>query len=162
MRHYPTWLCTGRVLEHWHSGTMTRRVPQLRNAMPHAYVEMHPEDAAEKGLQNGDIAVIETRRGQVELPVWLNGRSKPAKGSVFVPFFDEQTLINEITLGEVDPISKEPDYKKCAAVVYAKASQITAERLLNQASSTKSWLQIIEAPPIRPTYGRLPSSCSWS
>lgn len=120
---YPTWLCTGRVLEHWHSGTMTRRVPQLRNAMPHAYVEMHPEDAAEKGLQNGDIAVIETRRGKIELPVWLNGRSKPAKGSVFVPFFDEQLLINEITLGEIDPISKEPDYKKCAAVVYAKASQ---------------------------------------
>ena len=120
---YPMWLCTGRVLEHWHSGTMTRRIPQLRNAMPHAYVEMNPDDAAEKGLHNGDVAVIETRRGKIELPVWLKGRSKPARGSLFVPFFDEQLLINEITLGEVDPISKEPDYKKCAAVVYAKASQ---------------------------------------
>lgn len=120
---YPMWLCTGRVLEHWHSGTMTRRIPQLRNAMPHAYVEMHPDDAAEKGLRNGSIAVIETRRGKIELPVWLNGRGKPPRGSIFVPFFDEQLLINEITLGEIDPISKEPDYKKCAAVVYAKASQ---------------------------------------
>lgn len=119
---YPTWLCTGRVLEHWHSGTMTRRVPQLRNAMPHAYVEMHPDEAREKGLANGDIAVIETRRGRIELPVWLKGRGHPPRGSIFVPFFDENLLINELTLGEIDPISKQPDYKKCAAVVYKKGT----------------------------------------
>ncbi len=119
---YPTWLCTGRVLEHWHSGTMTRRVPQLRNAMPHAYVEMNPEEAREKGLSNGDIAVIETRRGKIELPVWLDGRGTPPRGSIFVPFFDENLLINELTLGDVDPISKEPDYKKCAAVIYKKGT----------------------------------------
>ena len=119
---YPMWLCTGRVLEHWHSGTMTRRVPQLRNAMPHAYVELHPEDAASFGLANGEIAVVETRRGKIELPVWLNGRGRPPRGSLFVPFFDENLLINDITLGDVDPISKEPDYKKCAAVVYKKST----------------------------------------
>lgn len=119
---YPTWLCTGRVLEHWHTGTMTRRVPQLRNAMPHAYVEMHPDDAREKGLNNGDIAVIETRRGRIELPVWLKGRGHPARGSIFVPFFDENRLINDLTLSEFDPISKQPDYKKCAAVIYKKGT----------------------------------------
>lgn len=117
---FPFWLCTGRVLEHWHTGTMTRRVPQLRNAMPHAYVEMNPEDAREKGLVDGDIAVIETLRGKIELPVWTNGRGRPPRGSLFVPFFDENLLINEITLGAVDPISKEPDYKKCSATVYRK------------------------------------------
>jgi nitrate reductase (cytochrome) len=47
---FPFWLCTGRVLEHWHSGTMTMRIPQLRGAMPHAYVEMNPADAADYGL----------------------------------------------------------------------------------------------------------------
>jgi nitrate reductase NapA len=119
---FPTWLCTGRVLEHWHSGTMTRRVPQLRNAMPHAYVEMNPEDAREKGLNNGDIAIVETRRGKIELPVWLDGRGHPPRGSIFVPFFDENLLINDLTLGDIDPISKQPDYKKCAAVVYKKGS----------------------------------------
>jgi len=119
---YPVWLCTGRVLEHWHTGTMTRRIPQLRNAMPHAYVEMNPEDAKEKGLTNGDIAVIETRRGKIELPVWLDGRGHPPRGSIFVPFFDENLLINELTLGDIDPISKQPDYKKCAAVVYKKGT----------------------------------------
>ena len=120
---YPTWLATGRVLEHWHSGTMTMRVPQLRNAMPNAYVEMNPEDAAAAGLANGDIAVIESRRGRIELPVWINGRAKPPRGMVFVPFFDERLLINEVTLGEPCPISKEPDYKKCAVRVYARGSQ---------------------------------------
>ncbi|MDQ8202413.1 molybdopterin-dependent oxidoreductase [Pelagicoccus sp. SDUM812003] len=115
---YPMWLCTGRVLEHWHTGTMTRRIPQLRNAMPHAYVEMHPDDAAAQGLANGDLAVVETRRGRIELPVWLNGRGRPPRGTLFVPFFDENLLINELTLGDIDPISKEPDYKKCAAMVY--------------------------------------------
>ncbi len=126
---FPFWLCTGRVLEHWHTGTMTRRVPQLRNAMPHAYVEMNPDDAAEKGLANGDLAVIETRRGKIELPVWLNGRGRPPKGSIFVPFFDENLLVNEITLGDVDPISKEPDYKKCAAIVYKRPTSEPAAKL---------------------------------
>ena len=123
---YPTWLCTGRVLEHWHTGTMTMRVPQLNNAMPNAYVEMNPEDAAEAGLNNGDLAVVESRRGRIELPVWTNGRGKPPRGTVFVPFFDERLMINDVTLGEPDPISKEPDYKKCAVKVYRKPPPVPA------------------------------------
>jgi nitrate reductase NapA len=127
--NYPTWLCTGRVLEHWHTGTMTMRVPQLRNAMPNAFVEMNPEDAAAAGLGNGDMAVVESRRGKVELPVWINGRAKPPRGTVFVPFFDERLLINDVTLGEPCPISKEPDYKKCAVKVYRKtAAQVLPEK----------------------------------
>lgn len=116
--NYPFWLTTGRVLEHWHTGTMTMRVPQLKAAMPHAYVEMHPDDAADQGLKNGDPVVIETRRGKITLPLWTRGRAAPPRGTVFVPFFDETLLINQVTLGAVDPISKEPDYKKCAALVY--------------------------------------------
>lgn len=116
---YPFWLCTGRVLEHWHTGTMTMRVPPLRRAMPGAYVEMHRLDARKLGLENGDMAAIETRRGRLELPVWIGGRGAPPEGSLFVPFFDEHVLINELTLHEHCPISKEPDYKKCAARVMA-------------------------------------------
>lgn len=114
---FPFWLCTGRVIEHWHSGTMTGRVPQLRRAMPNAYVEMNRADAAKLGVQNGETVTLETRRGALSLPVWLDGRGTPPPGSLFVPFFDERLQINELTLDAVDPFSKQPDYKKCAARV---------------------------------------------
>lgn len=116
-KDYPLWLCTGRVLEHWHSGTMTGRIPQLRRAMPSAYVEMHRADATKLGLQNGQMVRLETRRGEINLPLWIDGRGKPPQGSVFVPFFDERLLINELTLEAFDPFSKQPDYKKCAVRV---------------------------------------------
>ena len=60
---------------------------------------------------------LATRRGRLRLPVWLQGRGRPPRGSLFVPFFDETKLINLLTLNAVDPLSKEPDYKKCAAIV---------------------------------------------
>ena len=112
---FPLWLCTGRVLEHWHSGTMTMRVPQLRRAMPGAYVEVHLKDAADLGIANGDDVLVETRRGELMLTAWIGGRGAPARGNIFVPFFDETRLINELTLHAFDPFSKQPDYKKCAA-----------------------------------------------
>jgi nitrate reductase NapA len=119
---YPFWLCTGRVIEHWHTGTMTRRVAQLKRAMPRAYVEMSAEDAAALGIGNGEVVRLVTRRGELELPAWINGRSKPPRGSVFVPFFDELTPINELTLEATDPFSKQPDYKKCAVRVEKKGA----------------------------------------
>jgi nitrate reductase NapA len=111
---FPFWLTTGRVLEHWHTGTMTRRVPQLHGAMPDAYVELNPVDAGLMRIDTGDRVRIKSRRGEIILPVWLNGRSWPERGSIFVPFFDESKLINRLTLEAFCPLSKEPDYKKCA------------------------------------------------
>jgi nitrate reductase NapA len=111
---YPFWLCTGRVLEHWHSGTMTMRVPQLRRAMPQAYIEVNRQDAARLGISNGDLVVCESRRGAITLPAWIDGRGAPPAGSVFVPWFDERLMINVVTLEAHCPISKQPDYKKCA------------------------------------------------
>jgi nitrate reductase NapA len=113
-KDYPLWLDTGRVLEHWHSGTMTMRVPQLRRAMPRAYAEISREDAGEVGVKTGDLVKLETRRGALVLPAWVDGRGKCPPGHVFVPFFDEKLLINLITLDAHDPFSKQPDYKKCA------------------------------------------------
>jgi nitrate reductase NapA len=111
---YPFWLCTGRVLEHWHTGTMTMRVPQLRNGMPNAYVEINPADAKRLSIANGEMVAVESRRGRVELPAWIGGRGAPPAGSLFVPFFDERLLVNDVTIDAVDPVSKQPDYKKCA------------------------------------------------
>jgi nitrate reductase NapA len=120
-KEYPYWLCTGRVLEHWHTGTMTRRVPQLHRAMPKAYVELHKDDAVGLGVHSGDMVTLRSRRGEIDLPVWIGGRGNPERGSVFVPFFDESKLINLVTLDEYDPYSKQPDYKKCAVAVVRKA-----------------------------------------
>ena len=114
---YPFWLCTGRVVEHWHTGTMTDRVPQLHAAMPGSYVEMNAQDAREKGIVNGDPVRLTTRRGELILPASIGGRGEPPRGSVFVPFFDEKLMINRLTLDEVDPFSKQPDYKKCSVEV---------------------------------------------
>ncbi len=117
---YPFWLCTGRVLEHWHSGTMTRRIPQLHRAMPKAYVELHRDDAAAIGVLSGDMVTVASRRGAVDLAAWIGGRGDPQKGHVFVPFFDETQFINMVTLDAYDPYSKQPDYKKCAVSVRRK------------------------------------------
>ncbi len=114
---YPFWLCTGRVLEHWHTGSMTRRVPELHRAMPRSYCELHPEDAAALGVAPGQRVRLVSRRGSLELEASVDGRARPIRGQVFVPFFDEDLPINDLTLDAFCPISKEPDYKKCAVRV---------------------------------------------
>jgi nitrate reductase NapA len=85
--------------------------------MPTAYVEMHADDARELNIRQGELVVVESRRGKSELPVWIDGRGRPPRGTVFVPFFDETKLINNCTLDAHDPFSKQPDYKKCAVRV---------------------------------------------
>lgn len=114
---YDLWLCTGRVLEHWHSGSMTRRVPELDAAAPRAQVFMHPADAEARGLARNDVAVVESRRGSVRAVVETRGRNSVPKGMVYVPWFDEGVPINKVTLDATCPISKETDFKKCAARV---------------------------------------------
>ena len=111
---FPFWLTTGRVLEHWHSGSMTRRIKQLHQAVPNAYAEMNRADAEAMGIKKGDQLKITSRRGSLELPAEVDGRGRPPRGTVFVPFFDESKLINLVTLDAMDNISKQPDYKKCA------------------------------------------------
>ncbi|WP_417625393.1 nitrate reductase catalytic subunit NapA [Paremcibacter congregatus] len=111
---YPMWLCTGRVIEHWHSGSMTQRVPELYRAFPDAVCFMHPDDAAEQGLRRGDEIRVISRRGDMRTRVETRGRNKPPRGLVFVPWFDASQLINKVTLDATDPMSKQTDYKKCA------------------------------------------------
>lgn len=114
---YDMWLCTGRVLEHWHSGSMTQRVPELYKAFPDAKVFMHPDDAQARGLRRGDEVKVVSRRGEMRSRVETRGRNKPPQGLVFVPWFDASQLINKVTLDATDPISKQTDFKKCAVKV---------------------------------------------
>ncbi|MDO7672994.1 MAG: nitrate reductase catalytic subunit NapA [Reinekea forsetii] len=114
---YDLWLSTGRVLEHWHSGSMTQRVPELYNALPDALCHMHPDDARSRGLRRGDEIRVASRRGEIRTRVETRGRNKPPVGLIFVPWFDASQLINKCTLDAMDPISKQTDYKKCAVKV---------------------------------------------
>lgn len=116
---YPFWLSTGRVLEHWHSGSMTQRVPELYKAVPDALCYMHPDDAEALGLRRGAEVRIKSRRGEILTRVETRGRNKPPKGLIFVPWFDARQLINKVTLDATDPLSKQTDFKKCAVRVEA-------------------------------------------
>ncbi len=116
-KEFDMWLSTGRVLEHWHTGTMTRRVPELYKAFPDAVVFMHPDDAKARGLQRGMEVKVASRRGEITLRVETRGRDKPQRGLVFIPFFDAGRLVNKLTLDATCPISKQTDFKKCAVKV---------------------------------------------
>ncbi|MDM0029750.1 periplasmic nitrate reductase subunit alpha [Variovorax saccharolyticus] len=116
-KEYPFWLSTGRVLEHWHSGSMTRRVPELHKAVPNAVCFMHPEDARAMGVRRGTEVEVSSRRGSMRTRVETRGRNRPPRGLVFVPWFDASQLINKVTLDATDPISYQTDFKKCAVKV---------------------------------------------
>lgn len=111
---FDLWLVTGRVLEHWHSGSMTMRVPELYKSFPQAPVFMHPDDAKARGLRRGQTAKLQSRRGEILARVETRGRNRPPKGLVFVPWFDASVLINKLLLDANDPISRQTDFKKCA------------------------------------------------
>ncbi len=114
---FDLWLSTGRVLEHWHSGSMTMRVPELFKAVPQAVIFMHPDDARARELRRGQEARVVSRRGEVRARIETRGRNRPPRGLIFVPWFDASVLINKVTLDATDPISKQTDYKKCAVKV---------------------------------------------
>lgn len=114
---FPFWLSTGRVLEHWHTGSMTQRVEELHGAVPDALVYMHPDDARALKARRGSEVKVISRRGEIRARIETRGRNKPPRGLVFVPFFDANKLINKVTLDATDPISKQTDYKKCAVKI---------------------------------------------
>lgn len=114
---YPFWFCTGRVLEHWHTGSMTRRVPELHKAVPVAQLFISANDAKKLGLRRGDKARITSRRGSIVTTVETKGRNTPPDGLVFIPFFDASRLVNKLTLDATCPLSKQTDFKKCAVKI---------------------------------------------
>ena len=120
---YPMVATTGRVIEHWHSGTMTCRAPELRRVKPEAYVEIHEETASKLGIKDGDWVVVESPRGQLVVRAKvLNPKTAlggPRRDYMFIPWFDEDKLANALTLDnyDVQPYFFQPDFKTCAATV---------------------------------------------
>ena len=114
---YPFYFCTGRLLEHWHTGSMTRRIPELHRALPEALLDMNPADCEKLGLANNDMVRVKSRYGEFEIKVSTAGRTVPPQGTVFAPFFADETLVNLAVQDIYCPLSKEPDYKKtCVSI----------------------------------------------
>jgi nitrate reductase NapA len=112
---YPLTLNTGRVLEHWHTATMTGSVPALKATRLDAVAEMHPSDLKKLGLSDGDTVRITSRRGSQVFTVKENENGQA--GSVFVHFHDPERLVNELTVDAYDPVSREPEFKIAAVKV---------------------------------------------
>jgi len=109
---YPMVLITGRQLEHWHTGSMTRRATTLDTLEPDPVALVHPLDLAAMGGQPGDVVTIESRRGEVVL--YARADESSPRGAVFVPFCYYEAAINRLTNAALDPFAKIPEFKYCA------------------------------------------------
>ncbi|HXC81036.1 MAG TPA: molybdopterin-dependent oxidoreductase, partial [Trebonia sp.] len=112
---YPFVLNTGRMLEHWHTGSMTRRSYALDAIAPKPLVFVHPDDAAQLGLADGELARVSSRRGAIELEVKVSHREQ--RGNCFIPFHFREAAANLLTIDEIDPVGKIPEYKFCAVSI---------------------------------------------
>ena len=112
---YPYLLTTGRLLYHFHTGTLSRRSPGLEQIAPPVPFEIHPDDAAREGITNGDLAELSTRRGTVQATAVATDRSP--KGTIFMPFHFREGAANVLTNDALDPIAKIPEFKVCAVRV---------------------------------------------
>jgi predicted molibdopterin-dependent oxidoreductase YjgC len=112
---YPLTLTTGRIMFHFHTGTMTRRSEKLHNEVPEAYVELHPDDAQRIGLGRDPWVRVSSRRGEIELVARVTDRITP--GVVFIPFHFAEAAANALTNSAFDPIAKIPEFKVCAVKV---------------------------------------------
>ncbi|HEX5347471.1 MAG TPA: formate dehydrogenase subunit alpha [Pseudonocardiaceae bacterium] len=112
---YPLVLNTGRLLEHWHTGSMTRRSYALDTIAPEAEVYVHPKDAADRGLAHGEMVRVRSRRGEIELRLKVSHRE--ALGNCFIPFHFREAAANVLTIDEIDPYGKIPEFKFCAVQI---------------------------------------------
>lgn len=112
---YPLILVTGRVLEHWHTGVMTRRSRALHRLEPEAFVSLHPRDAASRGIRQGDWVEVRSRRGRIRLETRLETSNQP--GAIFIPFHFREAAANVLTSDKLDPDGKIPEFKFCAVEI---------------------------------------------
>ena len=112
---YPLTLSTGRVVAHYHTGTMTRRCFGLDGVAPEELAEVHPDDAARYGVTDGEQMTVRTRRGQVTVRAAVTRRVPP--GMVFMTFHFTESPANALTTAEADPVAGTPSLKACAAAI---------------------------------------------
>ncbi|MGE5542512.1 MAG: molybdopterin oxidoreductase family protein, partial [Bacillota bacterium] len=109
---YPLTLTTGRMLYHFHTGSMTRRSKGLHTHRPEGYIEIPPETAQALGIADGEMVLVSSRRGKVQVRAMVTPR--PAPGVVFMPFHFAEAAANVLTNAALDPKAKIPEFKVCA------------------------------------------------
>ena len=112
---YPLYLTTGRVIYHYHTGTMTMKTDGLNERAPESFVEITQRDAAGMGIEDGDRATITSRRGQINVRVHVS--PKAVEGTVFIPFHFAEAAANKLTNAALDPVCGIPEFKVCAVKV---------------------------------------------
>ncbi len=112
---YPMRLSTGRMLQHFHTGSMTRRSKVLDGIVPHGAVEIHPANAAQLGIADGEMVRVSTRRGTIDTHAQVLDRV--TEGAIFIPFHFAEAAANRLTNDALDPVAKIPEFKVCAARV---------------------------------------------
>jgi len=112
---FPFLLTTGRLLPHWHTGTMSRRCEVLDTLVPHGALELNPGDAEGLALRTGETAIVRSRRGRIEVPVSVTERVE--RGTVFMAFHFKEHPANALTIAALDPVAKIPEFKVCAVRV---------------------------------------------
>jgi formate dehydrogenase major subunit len=131
---YPYVLNTGRLLQHWHTGSMTRRSYALDAISPRPEVYLNPDDAAELGLADGEMARVTSRRGTIVLQTRVSHRE--ARGNCFIPFHFREAAANLLTIDEVDPFGKIPEFKFCAVRIEPANTQVPVARETPDAAVT--------------------------
>ncbi|WP_417691482.1 formate dehydrogenase subunit alpha [Roseibium sp.] len=122
---FPMVLTTGRMLEHWHTGAMTRRATHLNAQESEAVVSMHPKDIGRRGLTRGQQVVVETRRGEITLT--LRADRDVTQGMLFIPFCFVEAPANFLTNPQLDPFGKIPEFKFSAARIRSAGAAATSE-----------------------------------
>jgi formate dehydrogenase major subunit len=122
---FPLILTTGRVLEHWHTGSMTRRAKTLNSLESVPVVSIHPKKMVDIGVRPGDMVLVESRRGSINIAVRAD-RDVP-EGMVFIPFCFNEAAANLLTNPQLDPYGKIPEFKFCAVRVVATKVMEAAE-----------------------------------
>jgi formate dehydrogenase alpha subunit len=111
-QEYPFLLATGRILQHFHTGTMSRRSEVLDRLVSVGAIEIHPDDAARLGIADSQTVRVASRRGEIEIPARITDRV--ASGTVFLAFHYREAPANRLTISALDPVAKIPEFKVCA------------------------------------------------